>query len=119
MLYLVIGIEREAHALFALCIECDELMRHILYCAFYVASGLLPLTRAELVELYAAVISGTDVLRHHIQLSYGDIELVGACVLYGDIVLGNAVHFQLSYTDEPADTVTRMYNEVTLGDVCK
>ena len=45
-LYLVVGIECEAHALLALCVQGDELLRHVLYGAFYVASGLLPLPRA-------------------------------------------------------------------------
>ena len=118
-LYLVIGIEGKSHALFALCVKGDELMSHILYGAFNVAACFLPLARAELVQLNAAVVAGTDIFRHHIQLGYGYIELIRTCVLYGYIVLGNAVHFKLAYADKASDTMTRMYYKVALGNVRK
>ena len=117
VLYLVVGIECEALAFLALRVEGDELVSHVLDSALDVAAGLLPLARAELVQLHAAVVARTDVLRHHIELSYGYVELVRARVLNGDVVLDNAVEFELANADESPDSVCAVYDEVALGDV--
>ena len=119
MLDLVVGVEGEALALLTLGVQGDELLGHILHGTLDVAAGLLPVVGGELVQLHAAVVTGADVLRHHVQLSYRDVELVGAGVLDRDVVLGHAVEFQLADPDESADTVGGVNDQVSLGDVGK
>ena len=80
-------------------------MSHILYGTLDIASGTLPFIGAEFVKLHTAVITGAYIFGYKIKLSNRYIKLICTCVLYRNVILGNAVEFKLAYTDETSYSV--------------
>ncbi len=100
VLPVIIGVKGKARGLGTLGIQLDKLRRHILDGLADTLSCLLPFSGGKAVELYPLILPCTDIAGDKVKLCDRHIEHIRACILYGDIVLGNAVKLQLSYTLE-------------------
>ena len=118
-LFLVVRIERKALGLFPLDIERQQFVCHIPHRTAHVVPGLLPLRRGQPAQLYVGILTGSDILGHHIQLRDRHIQIFLTGILDGDIILGHALQFQLADAQKAPDAVQSVYHQISRRNVCQ
>ena len=116
---LQLGIGKEGVALLAcaLGIQGDELLRHIAHGLFHAGARFLPFGAAELVQVHVSLLARADVFRNEIELRNGDVKDIPFRIANLDIILGNALHFELMDALEHADAVRSMHHIIAPSEL--
>ena len=118
---LPVAVRREgiARGLTAASVELDQFLRHLLGGFFYLGAGALPLSTAQLCQLYLFLVAGGGVAAQQVQLGHRYIQHVRAGVLHLQVIFRGTLHFQPLDARIHADAVALVHHIVPGLDVRK